>query len=56
LSAFTLAPTSVSDFVTGWLADGSFWGRPVDLVQGTDGAFYISDDQAGVIYRLGYQA
>ena len=33
-------------------ADGSFWGRPVDAVPGADGALYVSDDDAGAIYRL----
>jgi glucose/arabinose dehydrogenase len=34
------------------LADGSRWGRPVMAVQGPDGALYVSDDQAGAIYRV----
>jgi len=33
-------------------ANGSRWGRPVDAVAGPDGALYVSDDQAGVVYRL----
>jgi glucose/arabinose dehydrogenase len=32
--------------------DGTRWGRPVDAVPGPDGGLYVSDDQAGVIYRL----
>ncbi|MBL7261148.1 PQQ-dependent sugar dehydrogenase [Paractinoplanes lichenicola] len=32
--------------------DGSRWGRPVMAVQGPDGRIYVSDDQAGVIYRV----
>jgi hypothetical protein len=32
--------------------DGKRWGRPVDAVPGPDGALYVSDDQAGAIYRL----
>lgn len=32
--------------------DGSRWGRPVAAVVGPDHAVYISDDQAGAIYRL----
>jgi glucose/arabinose dehydrogenase len=39
--------------VTGFqLADGSRWGRPVDVVPGPDAALYVSDDAAGAIYRL----
>ncbi|MCU7730369.1 gluconolaconase [Actinoplanes sp. KI2] len=33
-------------------ADGSRWGRPVMAVQGPDQALYVSDDLAGVIYRV----
>ncbi|WP_193045105.1 PQQ-dependent sugar dehydrogenase [Mycolicibacterium baixiangningiae] len=33
--------------------DGSRWGRPVDAVVGPDGAVYITDDDAGAVYRLG---
>jgi glucose/arabinose dehydrogenase len=32
--------------------DGSRWGRPVDAVVGPDGAVYITDDEAGAVYRL----
>jgi glucose/arabinose dehydrogenase len=33
-------------------ADGSRWGRPVAAVAGPDGAVYITDDEAGAVYRL----
>jgi len=33
-------------------ANGTRWGRPVDAVAGPDGALYVSDDQAGAIYRI----
>ena len=32
--------------------DGSRWGRPVMAVQGPDRALYVSDDLAGVVYRV----
>ena len=32
--------------------DGSRWGRPVDAVPGPDGSLYVSDDDAGAVYRL----
>jgi len=32
--------------------NGSRWGRAVDAVPGPDGALYVSDDQAGAIYRI----
>ncbi|SDS83249.1 PQQ-dependent sugar dehydrogenase [Actinoplanes derwentensis] len=47
----TLGPQQT--LLTGFqLKDGSRWGRPVMAVQGTDGALYVSDDQAGAIYRV----
>jgi len=33
-------------------ANGHRWGRPVDAVPGPDGALYVSDDQAGAVYRV----
>ncbi len=45
----------VEDFITGWLTeDGRALGRPVDIVFGPDGAAYLSDDKAGVVYRVAY--
>ena len=40
------------DFITGWLRDREVSGRPVDLLFDADGTLYISDDKAGVIYRV----
>lgn len=43
----------IEDFITGWLAEnGEATGRPVDLLFVPDGTLYISDDKAGVIYRV----
>lgn len=41
------------DFITGWLklGDGAY-GRPVDIIVLPGGFMYISDDKAGVIYRV----
>jgi len=46
----------VEDFATGWLnaADGRASGRPVGLDVGPDGALFVSDDKAGMIYRISY--
>lgn len=33
-------------------ADGTRWGRPVAAVVGPDGAVYITDDDAGAVYRV----
>ena len=42
-------------FVTGWLEDDKAWGRPVDVMQYTDGSMLISDDYSDMIYRVTYQ-
>ncbi|MGJ0121015.1 hypothetical protein ACQ7HM_17575 [Williamsia sp. MIQD14] len=31
---------------------GKRWGRSVDAVPGPDGSLYVTDDVAGLIYRL----
>jgi len=45
-------------FATGFLpdADGDALGRPAGLAVGVDGALYVSDDKAGVIYRIARSA
>lgn len=53
--AGSATPGPVSDFAAGWLrADGSLWGRPVDVLTGRDGSLLISDDFGGRIYRVFY--
>jgi glucose/arabinose dehydrogenase len=48
-------PGEVFDFASGWLrADGSQWGRPVDVITGPGGSLYVSDDEEGTIYRIFY--
>jgi glucose/arabinose dehydrogenase len=44
-------------FATGWLDEKAqkSWGRPVDVLVAPDGALLVSDDQAGVIYRITYK-
>jgi len=39
-------------FLTGFNQAEKVSGRPVDITQGPDGALYVSDDYAGVIYRI----
>lgn len=41
-------------FVTGFEMNEDVIGRPVDVVEGPDGAIYISDDFTGSIYRVTY--
>jgi glucose/arabinose dehydrogenase len=43
-------------FAEGWLQGRSAWGRPVDVLVMPDGALLVSDDAAGVIYRISYQS
>lgn len=45
-----------SVFASGWLnnATQEVWGRPVDVLVNPDGSMFVSDDQAGVIYRITY--
>ncbi len=47
-------PVGSEDFVTGWLKNEQFSGRPAGLATGADGALYISDDNKGFIYRVSY--
>jgi glucose/arabinose dehydrogenase len=40
------------DFLVGFERDEDVIGRPVDVAEGRGGAFYVSDDYAGVVYRV----
>jgi len=48
---------SYDTFASGWLDDETqkYWGRPVDVLLLADGSMLVSDDHAGVIYRITYQ-
>ncbi|AKH21487.1 PQQ-dependent sugar dehydrogenase [Sedimenticola thiotaurini] len=41
-------------FAEGWLSADGVSGRPVDLLVMPDGALLVSDDHAGVVYRITY--
>lgn len=43
-------------FAEGWLHAGEAWGRPVDIEFLPDGSMLVSDDHAGVIYRIAYRS
>ena len=47
---------SDAPFATGWLQGESAWGRPVDVLVLPDGSLLVSDDLAGAIYRIRYDA
>jgi glucose/arabinose dehydrogenase len=57
---------SYTRFAEGWLRGmkpapaggamiGDVWGRPADVLVMPDGALLVSDDKAGVIYRVSYK-
>lgn len=39
-------------FLWGFQEGGNVMGRPVDVVEADDGAIYVSDDKAGVIWKV----
>jgi glucose/arabinose dehydrogenase len=41
-------------FMTGFLQDNNYVGRPVDLQVMRDGSLLVSDDYAGAVYRISY--
>lgn len=45
---------SYEPFADGWLQGNRAWDRPVDILQLHDGSLLVSDDAAGVIYRIFY--
>jgi glucose/arabinose dehydrogenase len=45
----------VEDFITGWLTPDGALGRPVDILITPEGVIFISDDKAGVVYRVLYE-
>ena len=49
--------TGYETFASGWLNETtqSPWGRPVDVLVLSDGSMLVSDDTAGVIYRISYK-
>jgi glucose/arabinose dehydrogenase len=48
---------SYETFANGWLNETTdeVWGRPVDVLVMLDGSLLVSDDLAGVIYRVYYK-
>ena len=48
--------SSGQEVFAGGFFDGSqVMGRPVDVLELTDGSLLVSDDMRGVIYRISYQ-
>ena len=42
------------EFASGWKQGEKVWGRPADVLVLPDGSMLVSDDHAGVIYRISY--
>ena len=47
---------SVQPFLTGFLQNNNWIGRPVDVEVMRDGSLLVSDDYAGSVYRISYGA
>jgi len=48
---------TIEPFADGWIDEnGEYLGRPVDVAQMGDGSLLVSDDFAGALYRISYQA
>ena len=45
---------SIEPFLTGFLVNNNYIGRPVDVEQMPDGSMLLSDDWNGAIYRITY--
>jgi glucose/arabinose dehydrogenase len=45
---------SVEPFITGFLQDNNYVGRPVDVMNMPDGSMLISDDWNGAVFRVTY--
>ncbi len=45
---------SIEPFLTGFLQDNKYVGRPVDVQQMADGSLLVSDDWNGAIWRVSY--
>ena len=45
---------STEPFITGFLENNSYVGRPVDVLQMKDGSLLVSDDWNGAVYRITY--
>ncbi|HEX5499905.1 MAG TPA: PQQ-dependent sugar dehydrogenase [Thermomicrobiales bacterium] len=46
-------PVGARDFVTGWQdASGERWGRPAGVAVAPDGSLIVSEDAAGLLYRI----
>jgi glucose/arabinose dehydrogenase len=42
------------DFITGWLTKDGALGRPVEVLTQPGGNMYVTDDKAGLVYKITY--
>ncbi|OGE38999.1 hypothetical protein A3F00_01795 [Candidatus Daviesbacteria bacterium RIFCSPHIGHO2_12_FULL_37_11] len=52
---FDVSGNSISneqDFITGFINGSEATGRPVDIIFDKEGNMYVSDDKAGVVYKI----
>jgi glucose/arabinose dehydrogenase len=47
---------SIKPFLTGFMQNNTYIGRPVDVQVMKDGALLVSDDYAGAVYRVTYDS
>ena len=47
---------SYEPLIEGFMQDEKAWGRPADVQPLPDGSLLVSDDEAGAVYRVTYQA
>lgn len=47
---------SYEPLIDGFMQDEKAWGRPADVQPLPDGSLLVSDDEAGAVYRVTYQA
>jgi glucose/arabinose dehydrogenase len=45
---------SIEPFITGFIVDNNYLGRPVDMEWLKDGSMLLSDDYNGAVYRISY--
>jgi len=46
----------MEDFVSGWLTSEGALGRPVGIMVSPGGIMYVTDDHAGVVYKIIYKS
>jgi glucose/arabinose dehydrogenase len=45
---------SMEPFLTGFIQDNNYVGRPADVLVSKDGSLLVSDDYNGAVYRISY--